>query len=132
MEITAQMDSICTIYTKAIILNNTHFLKGFSCYSCLLLFHVTIYTYYKSTYLHTKEYYNTLVIFKKLLKMLWDNVKWTEAKNFLFDGLDGVGKKIKLYLMQFLEQHFYCSNQERYYLLEQKFTHLPEQTGAII
>lgn len=44
--------------------------------------------------------------------MLWDNIKWSEAKTFLFDGINSVGKKIKRYLMQVLEQHFSCSNQD--------------------
>lgn len=81
---------------------------------------------------NAKQCYKTLVIFKKLLEMLRDNTKWHEAKNFLFDGINGVGKKTNHYLMQLVEQHFNCSNQERYYMSEEKFIRLPEWTGAII
>lgn len=46
--------------------------------------------------------------------MFWENLKYSEAKNFLLNLSNDVGKKNKQYLMHLLEEHFNCSYQETF------------------
>lgn len=64
------MGSMCTIQTQKQTYATAHIFLIFFILASFSLFHIIIYTYYKSTQLDIKQCYNTPLIFKKILKPL--------------------------------------------------------------